>query len=186
VLSGDIRNLGAMSPARRLLPLVVLLLATAACSSGGAEPRAWAGSVCAALAPWRAEIAALTGRAQQQITPQTTPGQAKERLVALLGGVEAASETARGKVAAAGVPDVDDGDKIAGRFTASLVAARDAYAHARATVAALDPGDPKRFYDAVGAAFDKLNSEYSASALDTRNVGSTELQKAFAEVPECR
>ena len=64
-------------------------------------------------------------------------------------------------------------------------AARDAYAHARTTVAGLDAGDADIFYTAVGAAFDTLQKEYAASALDTGKLSSAPLRKAFNEVPEC-
>ncbi len=162
-----------------------LAVATAGCGSGVA-PKTWAKSVCVALTPWRTKIAALTGQAQGQITGGSTPAQAKQSLVVLLAGARDASETARKGVADAGTPDVDDGTKIATRFVATLAAARDAYGHASGTLSTLDTRDPKVFYDAVAAAFEKLNTEYATSALDTRDVGSAELKQAFSEVPECR
>src|SRR6266540_2496608 len=56
----------------------------------------------------------------------------------------------------------------------------------RAKIDALDTADATVFNRSVAAAFAKLNQEYAGSALDTSNVGSVDLQKAFAEVPECR
>jgi hypothetical protein len=174
---------------RRLAPpmLAVMLVPAgllAGCGSGVA-PTTWAKSVCTALSPWRAKITALTAETQTQLTSVTTPGQAKQNLVGLLAGAESASETARQGVADAGKPDVDRGDEIAARFVASLQAARDAYAHARGAVAGLDPGDATGFYAAVATAFEKLQHEYAASALDTAKLSSAPLRKAFNEVPEC-
>jgi hypothetical protein len=175
------------------MPVVVVCVAVsvtvsvvAACGSAGVAPRDWAKSVCGALTPWRAQIAALTGQVQQQMTGSTTPGQARDQLVSLLGGARDASEDARRKVVAAGAPAVDGGERIAGQFAASISAARDAYGHARDTVSTLDTGQAKPFYDKVSAAFEQLRREYAASALDTRQLDSAELRRAFDEVPECR
>jgi hypothetical protein len=176
---------------RRVASMVLaagLAMAGAGCGSdtpAGAKPATWAKSVCTALSPWRAEIDALTAKTQQQVTSSTTPEQTKQNLLALLDGAVAASESARRKVADAGTPGVDHGNDIAARFVASLQAARDAYAHARATVAGLDPSDAQTFYAAVAQAFDKLQHEYAASALDTDKVSSAPLRQAFNEVPEC-
>jgi hypothetical protein len=170
----------------RRLPaaLVAVALVLGGCGAGP-TPAAWAASVCEALAPWRAEIGDLTVRTQQQMTAETTPAQARENLVRLFGGAESASERARGEVERAGVPDADSGEAVQERFLTSLAQARDAYAKARDSIAALDIGDAKRFYDGVSEAVTVLNKEYGRSALDTSNLESPELKRAFAEVPEC-
>ena len=177
-----------MRPAR---PLIVLLLLVAlpaslgACS-GGTGPRTWAAAVCTALAPWRAEISTLTDRTQQQMTAETSPAQAKENLVRLFGGAEAASEKARAGVARAGVPDVDGGDEVARSFTGALTGMRDAYGRARAGVEGLATSPQKAFYDQVGVVVQKLTQDYEKSSLDTGRLSSVELKQAFDEVPECR
>jgi hypothetical protein len=168
---------------------LLVLLALAATLSGcmsSPGPRAWAASVCTALAPWRAEIGTLTSRTQQQMTAATTPGQAKENLMRLFGGAESASERARAGVQKAGVPDVDRGAQVARSFTASLTAMRDAYGRAKTGIEALATAPTKTFYAQVGAVVDKLNTEYKQSELDTTRLDSKELKAAFDEVPECR
>jgi hypothetical protein len=168
--------------------LPVVLVAAAFVITGCAAeptPAAWAASVCEALAPWRAEIGNLTVRTQQQMTAETTPAQAQENLVRLFGGAQAASERARTQVEQAGVPDADGGEAVLERFMTSLAAVRDAYAKARDSIAGLDTGDAKRFYDGVGQVVNVLNEEYGRSALDTTNLESRELKRAFDEVPEC-
>jgi hypothetical protein len=168
---------------------VGLALAGAGCGGAdapaGVKPAAWAKSVCTALSPWRTQLDTLTDQTQAQLTSSTTPEQAKQNLLGLLDGAATASETARRKVADAGTPGVDHGSDIAARFVASLQTARDAYAHAKVTVAGLDASDAQAFYAAVAQAFDKLQHEYAASALDTDKVSSAPLRKAFNEVPEC-
>jgi len=176
-----------MRPARPLL--VVLLFAlvpsVAACS-GAPGPRVWAASVCTALTPWRSEIGSLTSRAQQQITVNTTPGQAKENLSRLFAGAQAASEKARAGVVQAGVPDVHDGKQIADGFTGALAGLRDAYGRAATGIEGLAIAPAKTFYTQVEKVVTQLNTEYAASSLDTSKLNSPELKEAFDEVPECR
>jgi hypothetical protein len=171
------------------LAAVLLLSGTAGCGDDGrgeVAPKKWAQTVCTALAPWRAEIAELTTKAQQQLQTAKTANQTKTNIVELLSGAETASEKARAGVDGAGVPEVTDGDKIAEQFTASLSKARDAYGNAKRNVSALPTADEKAFYAAVTSAFTTLKNEYEQSALDPAHVGQEDLRKAFNEVPECR
>jgi hypothetical protein len=181
------RTLHRMRPARPLVLVLLLTLVslTAGCS-GAHSARAWATSVCTTLEPWRGEIGSLTSRAQQQMSALTTPGQAKENLVRLFSGAESASETARAGVAKAGVPDVDDGKKIADGFVGSLAAMRDAYGRARTGIEALPTAPAGTFYEQVQKVVAQLQTDYQASSLDTSNLNSEELKSAFDEVPECR
>jgi hypothetical protein len=164
---------------------VLMVAATMAGCGGGPAPNAWAVSVCEALGPWRAEIGDLTVRTQQQMTAETTPAQAQENLVRLFDGARTASEQARVQVEQAGVPDVDGGEAVLNRFVASLAAVRDAYGRAGDAIAKLDTGEAKPFYDKVAEVVTVLNEEYGRSALDTTNLESPELKRAFDEVPEC-
>jgi hypothetical protein len=168
-----------------LLLLLALAVPLGGCSSGPG-PRVWAASVCTALAPWRTEIGTLATRTQQQMTAATTPAQAKENLMRLFGGAEAASERARAGVQKAGVPDVEHGAQVAQSFTASLSAMRDAYGRARNGVQSLATAPTKTFYTQVTAVVDRLNADYQRSELDTSKLDSKELKDAFDEVPECR
>lgn len=173
-----------MRTPRALVPVLLLGMTLAGCGAS-VSPAAWAASVCAALTPWRTEIGSLTERARGQLEA-ATPAAARENLVRLLAGAQAASETARARVAGAGVPDVDGGEEVSRSFVASLSAARDAYGRARVAVEALRTEDAEAFYDAVATAMAALTEEYGRSALDTGKLRSVELQRAFDEAPECR
>ena len=168
-----------------LLVLLALVIVTGGCSSSPGA-RAWAASVCTALAPWRSEIGTLANRTQQQMTAETTPAQAKENLTRLFGGAQEASERAREGVARAGVPDVKHGKQIAAGFTTSLGAIRDAYGRAKDGVQALPTAPSKQFYAQVETVVARLNADYQRSQLDTSSLDSEELKDAFDEVPECR
>lgn len=165
--------------------LVIVVAAVAACGSGPA-PEAWAGQVCDALLPWRARIDQLNARTKEQMAAATTPAQTQANLLELLAGGEAASETARAAVVAAGTPDVDGGAEVAGSFAASLTQVRDAYAHARVDVAALSTGDPGTFYSGVVSVMTTLNAEYARSGLDTSKLDSVELRQAFDKAGRCQ
>lgn len=167
-----------------LLAALATLGVLAGCSAGP-PARVWAASVCSTLTPWRAEIATLTAQAQQQTPQSTTPQEAKENLVRMLEGARDASERARAGVQAAGVPEVDEGDKVAAGITESLTKVRDAYGKARDSIDALPTNDSAAFYAGVSTTMTTLQQEYAASALDTSDIRSTELQSAFAEAPEC-
>ncbi|HEX8632394.1 MAG TPA: hypothetical protein VF755_29905 [Catenuloplanes sp.] len=164
---------------------VVLVVLAAGCGSGPA-PRVWAAAVCQALSPWRVEIGTLTSRTQQQMTAETTPAQARENLVRLFAGAQAASEAARHGVERAGVPDVAGGEAVASGFLASLTAVRDAYGRAGERIAALNIASANAFYTEVEKVVQTLDTEYRRSALDTSKLDSPELRRAFDEVPECR
>jgi len=176
-----------MRPARPLVLLALLALAASLAGCGGSPgARAWAASVCTTLEPWRTEIGSLTSRTQQQMDTATTPGQAKENLMRLFGGAADASERARAGVAKAGVPDVDDGARIAEGFTGSLAATRDAYARAQSGIKGLATAPAETFYQQVSKVVEQMQTDYQASSLDTSNLNSVELKDAFDEVPECR
>ncbi|HWS34585.1 MAG TPA: hypothetical protein VN408_17825 [Actinoplanes sp.] len=169
------------------LALVFALSAPLASCAGNPGAQAWAALVCSKLSPWRAEIDSLTTRTQQLMTAETTPGQAKENLARLFAGAATASETARAGVEKAGVPDVTNGEAIAGGFLTSLAGIRDAYGNARSGIESLPVSDDvKGFYTEVGKVVEQLGTDYQKSSLDTTSLESVELRQAFDSLPECR
>lgn len=178
---------------RALAPVLALVLAAGAAGTltgcGGTntvDGLAWAGSVCAALTPWRSQINGLNAQAAQQMQSATTPSQTRENLLRLLAGARTASEQARAKVTAAGVPDVEGGAAIADQFVASLAGVRDAYGAAHDAIGELPLGPASAFYDSVSAAIGTLNKEYALASLDTSKLDSAELRKDFDEAPACK
>jgi hypothetical protein len=136
--------------------------------------------------PWQSAVALLTQQAQQEIDQAKTPEQTKQSLTTLLAGAEAASERARQAVSQAGVPDVEDGGKVADTYLAALTKARDAYGHGKTAISKLDAGTAEPFYEAVEREFERLKAEHAGSALDVDSIGPTTLTRAFDEVSECQ
>lgn len=181
---GSLRQSLARAVAVLLVGCVTLV--TAGCAEGGVEPGVWAGRVCQALGPWTEQIGTLTEDAQQQMSEAESPKQAKQAIVGLLRGAEQASQDARDGVVAAGVPAVDNGEKIAQKFRAALRGARDSYRKARRAIDKLKVDDVEEFYDGTVEVMDTLNKNYRGSSLDTENLSSEELQQAFDESPDCQ
>lgn len=170
--------------------VAVAVAATTAFVSAGCDTQpdspdavSWANSVCEALLPWMDEIDTLTGAASVAMTPDSSPGEAKNELLELLSGAADASREARDAVIAAGVPDVDNGQAIATRFADSLAGTRDAYQSAHDDLAALN-AEEDGFYDEVALVMAELVDAYAAvpqvAALD-----SDELREGFETAPAC-
>lgn len=177
--------MGRVALMRAAAASVLVLASLGACGSG-VDSDQWAGTVCDALTPWRAKIADLNARAQQQMASATTPEQTRASLLELLAGGESASEAARAVVAAAGIPDADGGDEVASQFVTALSGTRDAYARARSDLAALPAAEPSAFYEGVAAVMKKLNAEYAQSGVDTSTLNSPDLRQAFDRVDQCQ
>ena len=178
----------ASTRSRRVIwPLVatLALLVAGGCGAGHSAEE-WAREVCATLVPWRLEITELNGRAQQQIAAARTAEETRQGLLELLSGAEAATESARVKLVAAGAPDVAGGEEVANGFIRSLERARDAYARAAADLQALPTADETAFYDGVVPVLDRLTQEYAAAGVETAELESAELRAAFDEVEQCR
>lgn len=146
----------------------------------------WARSVCSALTPWKTKVAELTATAREEMGKTGSPAQTQTTLTTLLSGAEDASDQARSQIVSAGIPDVDEGSATSQRFVSALTHARDAYGHARTTIAGLPVVEETAFYDGVADAFVTLNEEYEASTLDISTVGPAELRNSFDEVSECQ
>jgi hypothetical protein len=170
---------------RALAPLVLAALVLTGCGASGVPHRSWVTNVCQTLSPWRDRITALNGQAAEQMKNAKTPAQTRENLLRLLDGARQATEDARAKVAAAGVPDVRDGSAIEQRFVAALAAARDAYAKARRGIEILADRDETAFYAGVTAAMDALTKDFARAGVDTGKLASADLRKDFDEVPAC-
>ncbi|HEV7826164.1 MAG TPA: hypothetical protein VGP02_14775 [Mycobacteriales bacterium] len=158
----------------------------AACGTGGVPPQDWARDVCVAVKPWSTQIDASVTQARQQITDAADPTKAKAELIALFSGAQQASADAAGKVRKAGVPDADNGEQVASQFTKALEAARANFGRAADGVEALPTKDRAKFYEGVVKVGDQLSKDNNASSRQLSDVRSKDLEKAFAEVPECR
>jgi plasmid replication initiation protein len=142
--------------------------------------------VCLTVKPWSTQIDASVTQARTKITSASDPAQTKTELVALFTGAERTSRDAIAKVRKAGVPDADNGAAVASQFTAALTAAQDNFGRAAAGVRALPTTDRAAFYAGVVKVGDQLSKDNNASSQRLADVRSKDLEKAFADVSECR
>jgi len=154
--------------------------------AGPVEAQAWASSICGAVKPWQTEIQRLQGEARQKITTESDAVQTKIELVSLFGGMEKSTATALSKVAKAGVPDVTDGDKIAGQFVQALTAARESFDKGRDAVEKLPTANKATFDTGVASVRDLMNQENTKAGEAIGQITSPELDKALETAPECK
>lgn len=153
---------------------------------GHVAPQSWASSVCMAVNPWSTTINDAVGKAQKAISPKAKPAVTKKQLRSLFGTGAAASESARKKVVAAGIPDVADGKKAASQFIAALSGARDAFGQAKRRVAALSTENSTDFYNRVSVIGGQLNRDAKASAAKISPSSFSDLSKDFDSAPGCQ
>jgi hypothetical protein len=165
---------------------VTLVVPLAACGSDGAPPKDWAKSVCLAVKPWSTRIEASVTQARTKITAGADPVQTKTELVTLFRDAEKASADAIAKVQKAGVPDADNGAKVAAQFGEALDAAKANFGRAASRVEALPTADRTAFFNGVVTVGDQLSKDNNASSAKLSDVRSKDLEKAFDDVPECR
>ncbi|MGB9376233.1 MAG: hypothetical protein WCB04_01845, partial [Mycobacteriales bacterium] len=171
---------------------VGLLALVVACghNSGGSGSKVsattWAKNVCTAIRPWAGQIQTAVTDVQSTLAESSDPKVVKPQLTELFSGAATSTDKTIAKVDAAGVPDVSNGTKIAKDFRAALVSARDAFATANTSVAALDTADKKKFDAAVSRVGTKLNQDNAKAGNNIHKATSAELTAAFDKEPACQ
>lgn len=166
-----------------------LLAGTTALVAGcaaGVPPEEWAKKVCVVVKPWSTSINSALGQAQTQITSKSSPIQTKISLLGFYRGARDSSARALVRVRAAGTPDAENGTEVARQFITSMTDARDAFARAATRTDQLSTSDANTFYAGVVSVGQRLTNENTTNTAGFTKVQSTELQRAFDTVPECR
>lgn len=164
---------------------VVLIGGLVACGSGGVEPEVWTRNVCESLIDRRLEIQGQTSTTTQRRPDTKSTGEYRALLVTMLSGQEKATEVARQHVIDAGIPDVEDGEQVAGQLVASLTTARDAYATARVDVERMQVERIGDFYTELDARMEKLRADVAGAEFDPAALKAKELRDGFTAVPAC-
>ena len=81
--------------------------------AGGGGAQAYASSVCQAFSTWVNDIQARNNTLTNALSPQSTPSQQKEQLGVFLDSVIQDTDKLISSVDAAGVPDVEGGERAA-------------------------------------------------------------------------
>jgi hypothetical protein len=168
---------------------VALALAAAGCggdgggSAGGRDPRAWTVNLCQALSAWGRDIekrtASLEGQARRAAEERGVPG-VREAIVTFADDIVQRSQAMRADVAAAGVPDVEEGANLRRDVLRGLDELAGVFEGFREQLRALPVDDPDAFvralqewetrsdaaFTGVERTFDAIDEDYDAPAIE--------------------
>lgn len=178
---------------RRLLSLTFLLalFTFAACGDddGGGDKKSadeYAKAACAAVADWVGSIQEGSQKISGQLGANATPSEGKKVLQDFLGDAVTASDKFAKDVDAAGVPDVDGGEKFADSLKKGAAAAKEVMEDAKAKADDLSTSNVAAFSkDAreLGSSTNKALSEVGDAISDP---SSDDLKKALQEDSSCK
>jgi hypothetical protein len=143
------------------------------------DPVAWAGRVCAALAP----LSTLRGPPADQLDPNN-PAIGRATLIAYFDNAQqAAAQTLTG-LDQAGPSPIPGGQDAATTLRAAVITLQGAYADAKAKISKIDPDDPL----GLGSQLPPILEALAATTHDT-NLNSVAdapaLNDAVAQAPQC-
>ncbi|MGQ0670631.1 MAG: hypothetical protein ACT4PO_13320 [Actinomycetota bacterium] len=178
--------------ARRLAVAAVIPVLLASCGGGGGggpavSAEAYASGFCGLLADWIGAIADRSTELSGSIATVASPTDGQELLAAYVDGLIADTEELLTGTEQLGVPDVDGGEAIAETLIAAFEDAKAVLEDARAEVDGLPTDDPAAFAEATGVLGTSIQTSLGGigTSLGLSNVGSPELDAAFAEDPAC-
>ena len=169
----------------------VLATLLAACGSGGSSaepvpPTAYVRSVCQAMVRWNSDVAAAF-RATDARPDSDSSASIRRDMLAFLDAIQDATDAAGRRVGEAGVPELPDGDRVAGELRDALTTAAAALTENRASFAAIPATDVQPAASIEGTMttvaeqFDAVRA--SVQRLDDR---SPALRDARRDDPSCK
>jgi hypothetical protein len=152
---------------------------------GGDAAQAYASSICTAFSTWVQDITQRNQTLTTSLNPQSTPAEGKEQLQIFLDSVIQDTDKLIGSVDAAGVPDVEGGQRAAAQIKAAADEAKTSFENAREQVAQL-PTDPAGFREGAQQVGSQIGQSLSGLGEELRNRSqSQEIQQAFQDSPTC-
>ena len=153
---------------------------------GGDAAQTYASSICTAFSTWVQDITARNQTLTQSLNPQSTPAEGKEQLQIFLDSVIQDTDKLISSVQAAGVPDVEGGDRAATQLRGAAAQAKTSFENARDQVDQLPTDDPQAFEAGARQVGSQIGSSLSGLGQELRNrAQSEEIRKAFEESPTC-
>lgn len=179
--------------ARRLAVVAVIPVLLAGCGGGGGgggpavSAEAYASGFCGLLGDWLGSIQNSSTELSGSFAAAATPADGQEILRTYVDGLIADTEELITGTEDLGVPDVEGGEDIAKTLIAAFEDTKAVLEDARAEVDGLPTDDPAAFAAATGALGVSIETSLGGigTSLSLSDVGSPELDAAFAEDPAC-
>jgi hypothetical protein len=156
-------------------------------SGGQVSASAYAAATCAAVADYQSVARKRAQSLQQVLIGETDPGVAKARLSKFISDSASAVKQMAAKVKSAGVPDVPNGDLIAGGMNTAFSVFSEGLQSAEKNVKALPTSSQQAFSAAYQSVAAKLHRKFA----EVRQIGSVfsgsdELHQAAEQIPACK
>jgi hypothetical protein len=192
----------ARSTLLRSSAALVFVVVLAACSSdadegGGAgetttsaaaaptDADAYAETVCGALGDWMTSFEEGNASMQDSLGDEVDLENVKQALLDFLDDTIANIDELVTTVEDAGVPDVDNGQRVHDEIVSLLGQAQTAFEDARDTVDGLDASDPEALGQGLQELGTSLQSAFDEVQNPLENTDSTELNEAFESNEAC-
>jgi hypothetical protein len=171
------------------LAVLGLVVAVAGCGSGSSSsdrvsPKRYATALCSAVGPFEADIAKRQGALDP--TNIKNAQQGKSALIGFLDAISADTQTAAGKLKAAGVPDVKDGKRIATAFVDLFERLQSTLQMAVTRAKSLPTGSPQAFRTAANSLAADVKSTMGDLGAGLTGLRSPKLEAAARKVSACQ
>jgi hypothetical protein len=174
----------------KIVPLIAataVLLAACGGGKGGDKVAAgdYARDVCTAFTDWRDAIQKHQTELKNGLEPGITPAEGKKALAGFLGNVVDRSDALVKDVEDAGVPDAENGQKVADALQGAAKQARDKLAEAEGNVKDLPTGSRQAFDKAANAFGADIKTALGSVGDGLQDMNSPAVEKAFNDESAC-
>ena len=157
-------------------------------ASNSVDPSTYTHSVCTALGSYKNQVTSI--QASSNLSSASTLTEVRDRLVAFLTQVGAASNSTVTSLQNAGAPSIKNGNKIAALIVGEVSALRNAFAKAARAAQALNLNDVKAFRSATQAIGKRIGAAGTTAShvLDQakKRYNISALKAAEAQDPSCQ
>jgi len=150
------------------------------------SPGAYLKSACGAVGDWVATVKARESRLVEQLPSSPTPVQGRRLLQSFVAEVVGATDQARSRIRAAGVPGVKEGDLIAEKIAGAFQQISGVLTHAREDAEHLPTANPTAFSTAATLLGNSVQRALSSIGTGLSALRSPQLEAAAATIPACQ
>jgi hypothetical protein len=165
---------------------VAITIALAACggsSSSGTSPATYVKSICQAIGPFEKSVQSRSS--QLNLGNIKSPADGKAALQKFLNAVAADTNTALGKLKAAGTPDVKNGKQVQAAIVGAFTQLKTALSAAAGQAGNLPVNSPTAFQAAAQKLGTTVQSSMSGIGSSLSNLKSADLESAAKKEPAC-